>query len=242
MIDRIEESAPFIKTEMSSSQNYSKLEEHDCEDEQCQPPSRPQSPRWGWQLLALGSSFLLGIMAVGIFLAACKSISFTKAAPNRNIPPFIEGNDERTGLPLSWYNGDCGSTTEEAIALDCRFSIVLHAWLPENCLTDADVEDEELMYEGRDWPYELDNGTSLTKDELRSGDFHHFTTTFDWHVTHCMYVWKRVHRVMLDADQMLDSYTANFHHTNHCVKMIGGDPGGMKDSGTKIFVKYPICA
>ncbi|KAH0521959.1 hypothetical protein TsFJ059_005886 [Trichoderma semiorbis] len=152
-----------------------------------------------------------------------------------------EGADEKTGLPLSWSHGDCGNSPADAQALGCRYSIVLHSWLPQDCLTDDDMEDEKLMYDGRSWPYEI-NGKNLTMDELHLGDYGHFTTTFDWHVVHCMYVWKRIHRAALDASRKIDSYTANFHHTNHCVKMIGGDPGGMKDSGTKIFVKYPICA
>ena len=131
---------------------------------------------------------------------------------------------------------------EDAKALGCKYSIVLHSWLPESCLTEADDEDAKDMYEGREWPYEVASGQNLTMEELGYGDYHHFTTTFDWHVTHCMYVWKRLHRILLDPTQELDSYTANYHHTSHCVKMIGGQPEGMKDSGTKIFVKYPKCA
>lgn len=161
---------------------------------------------------------------------------------NRRLPEIREGSDAKTGLPLSWSHGDCGNSPEDALARGCRYSIVLHSWLPKNCLEDEDAEDELLMHKGRDWPYTLDSGTNLTMDQLRKGDYHHFTTTFDWHVTHCMYVWKRLHRIMMNGTRGLDSYTANFHHTNHCVKMIGGHPEGMKNSGTKIFVKYPVCA
>lgn len=99
------------------------------------------------------------------------------------------------------------------------------------------------MHNGHNWSYDLDNGTSLSMDQLRLGDFHHFTTSFDWHVVHCVYVWKRMHRAMKDADRKVDSYTANYQHTSHCVKMIGENPEGVKkDAGTKIFVKYPKCA
>jgi hypothetical protein len=192
------------------------------------------------------AAFIFGSIITASLFASFNIARVTQTAPaqapNRNLPEFREGTDEKTGLPLSWSNGDCGNSADDALALGCRYSIVLHAWLPKNCLTDDDVEDEKLMYEGRTWPYQKDDGTNLTMSELHKGDFHHFTTLFDWHVTHCMYVWKRIHRAMLDADRKIDSYTANIHHTNHCVKMIGGNVGGMKDSGTKIFVKYPVCA
>ncbi|CAJ0547073.1 Ff.00g017000.m01.CDS01 [Fusarium sp. VM40] len=187
-------------------------------------------------------SFLVGLLTMGL-IAACFSIIMLPARPVARILPEIRsGSDPITGLPISWSHGDCGNSPEEARAQGCRYSIVLHAWLPKSCLAEDDEEDTKDMYNGRNWPLTAASGQNLTMEEFSSGDYGHFVTTFDWHVTHCMYVWKRLHRVMLDPTKELDSYTANYHHTSHCVKMIGGDAGGMKDSGTKVFVKYPKCA
>ena len=179
---------------------------------------------------------------MGIAFAAYSTFLIPETTHERVLPQARNGSDPVTGLPLSWSHGDCGNSPEDAKARDCEYSIVLHSWLPKSCLTEADAEDARDMYMGRDWPYETDAGHNLTMEGLGKGDYGHFTTTFDWHVTHCMYVWKRLHRILLDPTQELDSYTANYHHTSHCVKMIGGHPEGMKDSGTKIFVKYPKCA
>ena len=179
---------------------------------------------------------------MGIAFAVYSTVTRNDASHARILPEAPDGADPTTGLPLSWSHGDCGNSPEDAKARDCEYSIVLHSWLPKSCLTTADAEDAKDMYMGRDWPYETEAGQNLTMEELGGGDYHHFTTTFGWHVTHCMYVWKRLHRILLDPTQELDSYTANYHHTSHCVKMIGGQPEGMKDSGTKIFVKYPKCA
>jgi hypothetical protein len=179
---------------------------------------------------------------MGVVMAIYSAFIMPAHSHARNLPHARNGSDPNTGLPLSWSHGDCGNSPEDAMARGCRYSIVLHSWLPESCLTEADAEDAKDMYNDRHWPYEITSGRNLSMQELGAGDYGHFTTTFDWHVTHCMYVWKRLHRILLDPTQELDSYTANYHHTSHCVKMIGGHPGGMKDSGTKIFVKYPKCA
>ncbi|KAF3066701.1 hypothetical protein CFAM422_008986 [Trichoderma lentiforme] len=240
MMDRLRESALSIKTK-ASKQEYAQIEGNDSEEAllyQATPAARPR-----WHLIPFISSFLLGALTVVLALGLWQIILANNhnTRTNRPFPEIRKGTDEKTGLPLSWSHGDCGNSPADAQALGCRYSIVLHSWLPQDCLTDDDMEDEKLMYDGRNWPYEI-NGRNLTMDELHLGDYGHFTTTFDWHVVHCMYVWKRIHRAALDASRKIDSYTANFHHTNHCVKMIGGDPGGMKDSGTKIFVKYPVCA
>lgn len=215
---------------------YSKVDDvsSDYSEEFQRPPPR-QRP-WA----SLLTAFLLGLLAMGASMTLYSIL--TPDSHARIIPQAADGTDPKTGLPLAWSNGDCGNSPEEAKARDCQYSIVLHSWLPKSCLTEADEEDAQDMYKDRHWPYEIASGRNLTMDDLALGDYGHFTTTFDWHVTHCMYVWKRLHRIMLDPTQELDSYTANYHHTSHCVKMIGGHPGGMKDSGTKIFVKYPKCA
>lgn len=237
-MDRIQESAPFIDTKMDRAREYSQIEEHDGDDDsQHRPPRALRSSR---RLLPLASSFLLGVLTVALALAVWRFLSPSKT-PNRKFPAMPEGVDEESGLPLSWSYGDCGGSPAAAQALGCRYSIILHAWLPEDCLTDADDEDERLMYAEREYPYVV-AGRNLTMGELRAGQYHHFTTNFDWHATHCAYVWKRMHRAMVDADQKLDSYTANVHHTNHCVDVIGGDPRGLESGGTKIYVKYPTCA
>jgi hypothetical protein len=164
--------------------------------------------------------------------------------PNRSFPAIRTGSDPVTGLPKSWSHGDCGNSLADAKSLGCRFDIVLHSWLPADCITPEDDADAELMYAGRSWEWHLGNGTEVTLDDVRSGEFAFVHTSFDWHVTHCMYVWKRMHRAMMDGGRRVDSYTINYHHTTHCAEMIGGGEtgDGMRDAGSKIFAKYPVCS
>jgi hypothetical protein len=194
----------------------------------------------GW--ISNFGSFLLGLVTTGVLIAIYSAFIRSELSHARNLPQARNGSDPDTGLPFSWSHGDCGNSPEDAKVRGCQYSIILHSWLPKSCLTEADAKDAKDMYKDRSWSYAVASGQNLTMEELSSGDYGHFTTTFDWHVTHCMYVWKRLHRTVLDPTQELDSYTANYHHTSHCVEMIVGHPEGMRDSGTKIFVKYPKCA
>lgn len=229
---------------MSDKIEYAQIEDGawDHDGEERKSPKRKWKRCW----ISVLTSFLLGLATMGAIMLLTSAIT-TPPEPlptARIMPPARNGTDPNTGLPLSWSNGDCGNSPEDAKARGCQYNIVLHAWLPKSCLTAADVEDAKGMYENSDWYYESGaSGRNISLEELGAGDYGWFTTTIDWHFTHCMFVWKRLHRVMLDPSQELDSYTASEHHTDHCVHMIaGGYPTGDDNVGTKVFVKYPQCA
>jgi hypothetical protein len=238
-----QEHTPFIKQEQFASDDDRLSDEDAILDDSTFPSARQANqglPQWRLKLIIFLSAFLLGLLTMGIASIAHLSSS---PPPNRTFPPIRSGADEKTGLPKAWSHGDCGNSPSDAKALGCRFDIVLHSWLPENCITPEDDEDAVLMYAGRNWTWSLGNGTQVSLDAVRTGDFAFVHTSFDWHVTHCMYVWKRMHRAMMDAGRRVDSYTINYHHTTHCAEMIGGDATGeMKDAGSKIFAKYPVCS
>jgi hypothetical protein len=231
--------AQFHDFNMTDDIKYAQVDDDDTSD-YSKSSQTPLQQRRGWTTIL--SSFLLGLVTMGVLIALYSSLLQPEPPHQRNLPHSRNGSDPDTGLPMSWSHGDCGNSAEDAKARDCRYSIVLHSWLPKTCLTDADAQDALDMYRDRDWGYETASGRNLSMEELAAGDYGHFTTSFDWHVAHCMYVWKRLHRIILDPTQELDSYTVNYHHTSHCIEMIGGLPVGMKDAGTKIFVKYPKCA
>ncbi|KAH8897639.1 hypothetical protein GQ53DRAFT_884348 [Thozetella sp. PMI_491] len=201
---------------------------------------KPVQQRSGW--ISTLSSFLLGLVTMGVAMGLYSAFMMPHPLHARNLPQARNGTDPDTGLPLSFSHGDCGNSPEDAKARGCQYNIVLHSWLPKSCLTEADAEDAKDMYKDHKWPYETTSGQNLTMEELGAGDYEYFMTTFDFHVTHCMYVWKRLHRIMLDPALELDTYTADYGHTSHCVEMITGYPDGIKGSSTKIFVKYPKCA
>lgn len=196
-------------------------------------------------------SFIIGMATMGFCIAGWSALLHTSngvssSSPNRALPDVAEGLDDR-GLPASWFGGECGSTPEEAKSRSCVYSFVIHAWLPERCLDEDDRKDDELMYKNKSWTFDEDNnGTAILLDELRRGELESFYTSNDWHVTHCMYVWKRGHRAMLNPEKEVDAYTASLHHTEHCAKMISGEMDHDEESEerdwTRVWAKYPKCS
>lgn len=129
MMDRLRESALFMKTK-ASKQEYAQIEGNDSEEALLYQATSASRPRW--RLIPLISSFLLGALTVVLALGLWQIITANNhgTRTNRPFPEMREGADEKTGLPLSWSHGDCGNSPADAQALGCRYSIVLHSWLP----------------------------------------------------------------------------------------------------------------
>lgn len=196
--------------------------------------------------LRAGLSFSAG----GLFVAAAlvaSGLANTVPLFNMNdarLPQIASGKDELTGQPASWFNGNCGSSAEEAKSRNCVFDLVSHSWLPHDCLSTEDLEDADIMYANSTWHWGLDDMKEVSLEDVRRGEFDRVWTSMDWHVAHCGFVWKRLHRALLDPWRKLDSYTADYHHTGHCVDMIArlNPVGPINATGTRVYTKFPTCS
>ena len=202
-------------------------------------PRKRIAPTLAWTCVSFSIGVLLTLFitwSIGLF-----SVQPLKAPILGNIE---QGMDEKTGQPAHWFNGPCGGSAEKARSLGCVFDIVSHSWLPETCLHREDIEDGKLMYANNTWHWGLDNLTEVSLDSVRLGEFDRVWTSMDWHVLHCTYIWKRLHRALLEPGRVLDSYTADYHHTKHCIGMIQGlDPQTpLNATGTRVYTKYPSCS
>ncbi|KUI72152.1 hypothetical protein VM1G_07808 [Cytospora mali] len=134
----------------------------------------------------------------------------------------------------------CGSTVEEAKALNCTWDLLAAAWLPPACI-DQELN-EEFRNEGP-WRYFADReGTEeLPEEELpyRVGEGMEFYASLKYHKTHCSYQWRKMHRAMMRGTK-IENKLADYHHTKHCghVQMQQGD---MDDLMTKITVELMSC-
>lgn len=224
---------------MTDKRQYEPVNADDSDDDQ--GFRRLTTRRQNWASLV--GSFLMGLFAMGIAMAVFSASMRPSSTRARVLPAAVDGADPVTGLPLSWSNGDCGNSPKDAKARKCKYNMIINAWLPGSCMTEEDDQDAAEMYkDGSRWVFEADTGKNLTVEELASGNFEFFTTQYDFHVTHCMYAWKRLHRALLDPSRELDSVVTDIHHTGHCASMIAGHAAGEHDHGTKVFVKYPTCA
>lgn len=145
----------------------------------------------------------------------------------------------------------CGSTPEEAKARGCHFDMIATAWLPERCI-DRELVDEFMAR--HDWRFYADQEGRLPlshddPDDLGSQPASttatdgggQIVTTYRWHATHCLYMWKKLTRAMRDG-RYADSEILWPHHVNHCVDMLLTHGTEDYDSISAIVeVIYPPC-
>ncbi|KAI1842111.1 hypothetical protein JX266_011644 [Neoarthrinium moseri] len=133
----------------------------------------------------------------------------------------------------------CGSSREEALVAGCQFDVVSFSWLPPDCY------DGELVaqFEARgpwQWYVGRDGGVTADAKAVREGRLDRLYVTWEFHLLHCTFQWKKMHRAML-AGRPIDSYIGNFSHTQHCERMIMNRRTQLNSTGTDIFIKYPSC-
>lgn len=120
------------------------------------------------QALTIGISFVSSLMLLVLLVLLWNHL---RPSPTRRLPVLHGGTDPKTGQPASWFNSDCGNTIAEAKSRNCRFDIVLHAWLPQDCMTEDGIEDEIAMYANRHWHWGLENKTERSLGAVHSGQF-----------------------------------------------------------------------
>lgn len=138
----------------------------------------------------------------------------------------------------------CGGTPAEARASDCIFDIIAFSWLPPRCY-DAELAEEFRELKG--WEYFLDRNRTrpLSQELALTGEFAGLYTEFEYHLRHCTFLWKKMHRALLSGGggkPSIDSVTAGYAHTEHCSHMLMTRREVALDIiNAVIVVKYPDC-
>ena len=147
--------------------------------------------------------------------------------------------------------GSCGDTPSSARHANCKFDIMSFSWLPPAC------DDPELTVEFshvRKWTWWVDSNrtTSVPFEEVALGFHSELFVTREYHMYHCTYMWRKLHRGLLKAQEnaekrgVVDSYIGAYDHTSHCEMMLVGmeEDGGVIDKDvvdTAILMKFPQC-
>lgn len=136
----------------------------------------------------------------------------------------------------------CGSSPSEARAAGCTFDIVSFNWLPDRCY---DAELSEVFEKQLEWEWFLDVNQTLpvSKAEVATGEHPVLYVTWNYHITHCTYMWKKMHRSIIKGQlNSIDMYIGNYNHTEHCSHMLLSRRNvSLSTINTGIRVKYPDC-
>ena len=152
------------------------------------------------------------------------------------------------GLGILFYNlirpsttsstmGHCGTSPAAARRLGCFFDPISFLWLPPACY-DRDLVDEFLSLQDWEFRRELNATELIAIDEIMLGETSPVYVNMRYHVLHCTFQWKRMHKALQRG--AIDSYIANYNHTKHCEEMLlDDDPGDTRN--TVIRMKFVEC-
>jgi hypothetical protein len=89
-------------------------------------------------------------------------------------------------------------------------------------------------------------------EEVARGNHEKLFVTREYHMYHCTYMWRKLHRGMLRGGEneekrgVVDTYIGSYGHTEHCEMMLLGMEGGegvvdKNATDTAILMKFPQC-
>ena len=150
-------------------------------------------------------------------------------------------NSPAPSPPFSHRFTNCGTSRTTALAQDCTFDPVSFVWVPTRC-SDPELTTQFLSLANWTWYTDKFGILPVPIDEVLGGYHEQLYVTAKYHILHCTYMWRKMHRAMLNG-WPLDNYISNYHHTGHCEMMIE-EMSKMMDQevvDTTIVMKWPDC-
>ncbi|EMD66836.1 hypothetical protein COCSADRAFT_354220 [Bipolaris sorokiniana ND90Pr] len=238
---------------------YSQLHGNESYNEIEQPP---RSRTVGKIRYAFGAT-ALGLVAFGIILALLLSLSLLivlilpRMLPNLSLScdasssaPSSPGHSGALQAPSGYKAGTaqlCGKSPAEAEAAGCVFDLMTVSWLPLECY-DGELT-TKFMEEGP-WNFYLSNSTrpeALPEERVQIPSLQAIsqTTELMWtdrrfHVYHCIYGWKMMHRA-IERGWKMESSLATYHHTEHCSDTLANTSVPLNAVITRVEISYPAC-
>ena len=110
---------------------------------------------------------------------------------------------EMTAAVLPTINTDilrkpCGETPDQARAAGCVFDIVSTCWLHPRC-HDPELAMEFVATVPMKWYLDGDGTRELPLSEMMTGDHHLPWIVGEYHLQHCAFLWKKMHRAILSG-------------------------------------------
>ncbi|KAH7239905.1 uncharacterized protein BKA55DRAFT_475236, partial [Fusarium redolens] len=132
-----------------------------------------------------------------------------------------------------------GPNRASALDKGCRFDPMSFSWLPVACY-DQDLIDDFL--DADDWRWYMDMHMSKQADRagVLTGQHGSLYVTHRYHMYHCLYMWRKLHRAM-ESGRPIDGYIRDYHHTVHCGEMLLLNDTADQDVDSIIVTKYPTC-
>ena len=164
---------------------------------------------------------IIGAVVTGIILGASivRALGFFKSPRPPTVQPLVVQYQHDNDVVYG-----CGNSTAEAKALGCRFNPLSMAWLRDECYDD-DVT--QAFLDAGPWQYFTDaageHEINIETVGLSADTGAENWLSKQWHMTHCAFMWQKMHRAMMSQERRLEPSLVNFGHTKHCGRVITHD-------------------
>lgn len=148
---------------------------------------------------------------VGLFINILLVASFSWA--------FWRYQNTASVTSIDWV--PCGNSSAEARAAGCHYEPMQRSWIPHACYFNEPSGDYD-PFSDRKWFFDANLTQQITGDDLRKlreGDDLNAYTHF-FHNEHCVYCWRKLAIAVERQLPMIDSKTADFHHSTHCAALL----------------------
>ncbi|GLB11140.1 hypothetical protein AtubIFM57258_007559 [Aspergillus tubingensis] len=212
-------------------------------------PLSPPTHRRGISIRALVSASLASLV-LGLLLG----IALTTALHPLTVPQLINSTfmhlthpsasppavsvtggfvfDDQTG------EAKCGTHWTEAKRLGCHFDVMASRWYSPDCFNQG-VLDQMLTEVDFRWYANRDHTEEVDRERVLAGEFEAVYPDNDYHIMHCLYLWRRLHSAMLEH-RYLDDDVYSYEHTLHCTRLIMQWPRGLNTT-TVATSGIPYC-
>ncbi|KGO67152.1 hypothetical protein PITC_020580 [Penicillium italicum] len=132
----------------------------------------------------------------------------------------------------------CGTHWTEAKRLGCQFDVMASRWYSPNCFNGG-VLGEMLEEVDFKWYADREHTQEVSRDAVLAGEFDAVYPDNDYHIMHCLYLWRRLHSAIIEH-RYLDDDVYSYEHTLHCTRLIMRWPKGI-NSTTIATSGIPYC-
>lgn len=117
-------------------------------------------------------------------------------------------------------DNSCGHSVEEALTNGCHFDMMASTWETPEC-HDADLLEEVLTEGPWQWYRDAEHKELVPRGEVALGEFPilPFYPDSNYHIGHCMYMWRKQHRAYLRGMAISEDLW-DYNHTAHCAKLV----------------------
>lgn len=178
--------------------------------------------------LPLATAFICGMLL--------SVLAFNLSPPFFDIRTYV--NTLVAEIDMEDPGVSCGNSSQEALAMGCRYDVIGATWLPPSC-HDQDLLDEMLAQGNWTWFTDKEHTQEVSQDVAVAGDFWILYPLYDFHIAHCLHLWRKLHKAVVTKGG-IDDDLWRYEHTEHCVNLIMSYTRD-RPTVTSTHPGFPVC-